>query len=83
MTRRPYRSADARYVPNCRTRPHIMSRRLILDPDAERDLDDLFDYITQRHPTAAARYIREPRERCVLYAESPCPLGHEEPEVTQ
>jgi hypothetical protein len=32
-----------------------MSRRLILDPDAEQDLDDIFDYIAQHNPTAAAR----------------------------
>ena len=36
-----------------------MSRRLVLDPDAEQDLDTIFDYIAQNNPAAAARYIRE------------------------
>jgi plasmid stabilization system protein ParE len=60
-----------------------MSRRLVLDSEAERDLDDLFDYIAQPNPTAAARYIRELRERCVFYAESPFLLGQEEAEVAR
>lgn len=60
-----------------------MSRQLTLDPDAERDLDDLFDYLAQRNPTAAARYIRALRERCAFYAESPFLLGQEEPGIAR
>jgi plasmid stabilization system protein ParE len=60
-----------------------MSRQLTLDPDAERDLNDLFDYLAPRNPTAAARYIRALRERCAFYAESPFVLGQEEPGVAQ
>jgi plasmid stabilization system protein ParE len=48
-----------------------MSRRLVLNPDAEQDLDTIFDYIAQNHPPAAARYIRELQEQCVYYAEFP------------
>ena len=58
-----------------------MSRRLVLDPDALRDLDGIFDYLVQRNPAAATRYVRELRERCVLYAETPFLIGQEEPEV--
>jgi plasmid stabilization system protein ParE len=36
-----------------------MSRRLVLDPDAEQDLDTIFDYLAQNNPATAARYIRE------------------------
>jgi len=43
-----------------------MSRRLILDPDALRDLDDIFDYLAQRNSAAAIRYVRELRERWKL-----------------
>jgi plasmid stabilization system protein ParE len=48
-----------------------MSRRLILDPDALRDLDDIFDYLAQRNSAAAIRYVRELRERCAFYADTP------------
>ena len=39
-----------------------MSRRLILDLDAEQDLDYLFDYLAAPNPTAATRYVRGLRE---------------------
>ena len=60
-----------------------MSRRLILDPDALRDLDDIFDYLAQRNSTAATRYVRELRERCVLYADTPFLIGQGEPDVAR
>jgi toxin ParE1/3/4 len=59
-----------------------MSRRLVLDPDAEQDLDTIFDYIAQNNPTAAARYIRELQEQCVFYAEFPF-IGQAEPDIAQ
>jgi plasmid stabilization system protein ParE len=43
-----------------------MSRRLILDPDALRDLDAIFDYLAQRNSAAASHYVRELGERCAL-----------------
>jgi plasmid stabilization system protein ParE len=60
-----------------------MSRRLVLDPEALRDLDDIFDYLVQRNPAAATRYVRELRERCVLYADTPFLIGQEEPEIAR
>jgi len=36
-----------------------MTHRVMLDPDAERDLDAIFRYFAQRNPPAAERYIRE------------------------
>src|SRR5262249_2259089 len=60
-----------------------MSRRLILDPDALRDLDDIFDYLAQRNSAAATRYIRELRERCAFYADTPFLLGQEEPQIAR
>ncbi|HEY7493849.1 MAG TPA: type II toxin-antitoxin system RelE/ParE family toxin [Candidatus Tectomicrobia bacterium] len=60
-----------------------MSRRLLLDPDAERDLDAIFDYIGERNPDAAARYIRALRDQCGLYAESPFTLGQAEPDIAR
>lgn len=59
-----------------------MTRRLMLDPDAERDLDAIFRYIAQRNPPAAERYIRELRERCQFYAESPF-MGQAEPSIAR
>ena len=60
-----------------------MSRQLILDPDAQRDLDDLFDYIAHSNPSAAARYTRELQERCAFYADSPFILGQAEPGIAR
>ena len=59
-----------------------MSRRLVLDPDAEQDLDTIFDYLAQNNPAAAARYIRELQEQCVFYAEFPF-IGQAEPDIAQ
>ena len=59
-----------------------MSRRLVLDPDAEQDLDTIFDYLAQNNPAAAARYIRELQEQCVFYAKFPC-IGQAEPDIAQ
>ena len=60
-----------------------MSRRLVLDPDAEHDLDAIFDAIAADNPVAAQRYIHALRERCDLYMASPwrgqareLPLAH-------
>jgi plasmid stabilization system protein ParE len=60
-----------------------MSRRLVLDPEALRDLDGIFDYLVQRNPAAATRYIRELQERCALYADTPFLIGQEEPEIAR
>jgi plasmid stabilization system protein ParE len=59
-----------------------MTRRLVLDPDAERDLEAIFRYIAERNPSAADRYIHELRERCVLYVETPF-LGQAEPALAR
>jgi len=57
-----------------------MSRRLVLDPDAEHDLDAIFDAIAADNPVAAQRYIRTLRERCEFYTASPL-LGRAEPDI--
>jgi plasmid stabilization system protein ParE len=57
-----------------------MSRRLVLDPDAERDLDAIFDAIASENPVAAQRYIHTLSERCAFYAASPL-LGQAEPDI--
>lgn len=59
-----------------------MTRRLGLDPDAERDLDAIFQYIAQRNRPAAERYLRELRERSQFYAESPF-IGQAEPSIAR
>ena len=59
-----------------------MTRRLVLDPDAERDLGEIFRYIAQRNLPAAERDIRELRERCQFYAESPF-MGPAEPSIAR
>jgi plasmid stabilization system protein ParE len=59
-----------------------MTRRLVLDPDAERDLEAIFRYIAERNPSAADRYIHELRERCVFYAETPF-IGQAEPSIAR
>ena len=58
-----------------------MSRRLEFDPIAEDDLNQIYDYIFERNPDAADRYIRELQEQCLFYAESPFLLGQAESEV--
>ncbi len=57
-----------------------MSRRLVLDPDAEHDLDAIFDAIASDNLVAAQRYIHALRERCGFYAASPL-LGQAEPDI--
>ena len=59
-----------------------MSRRLVLDPDAEQDLNTIFDYIAQNNLAAAAHYIRELQEQCVFYAEFPF-IGQAQPDIAQ
>lgn len=59
-----------------------MTRRLVLDPNAECDLEAIFHYIAQRNLPAAERYIRELRERCAFYAETPF-MGQAEPSLAR
>jgi plasmid stabilization system protein ParE len=59
-----------------------MTRRLVLDPDAERDLDAIFRYLAQRNLPAAERYIHELRERCAFYAQTPF-MGQAEPSLAR
>jgi plasmid stabilization system protein ParE len=59
-----------------------MTRRLVLDPDAERVLDAIFRCIAARNPSAADRYIHELRERCVFHAETPF-IGQAEPSIAR
>jgi plasmid stabilization system protein ParE len=59
-----------------------MTHRVVLDPDAERDLDGIFRYIGERSLSAAERYIRALRERCEYYAETPF-MGQAEPSIAR
>jgi plasmid stabilization system protein ParE len=59
-----------------------MTRRLVLDLDAERDLDAIFRYISPYNLPAAERYIRELRERCTFYAETPL-MGQADPSIAR
>ena len=41
-----------------------MSRGVAFAPRAERDLEDIGDYIARRDPERARSFVRELRERC-------------------
>lgn len=45
--------------------------RVVFSPAAERDLEEIGDYIAQDNPTRAVSFIREIREHCGLLASSP------------
>ena len=40
-------------------------------PEAENDLNDIHDYLAQRHPAAAARVVQELERVCRLLAQFP------------
>lgn len=45
--------------------------RYHLTPAASQDLDDIYDYLAQRNPAAAARVIDDLRQRCRALADFP------------
>lgn len=44
---------------------------LSFSPDASQDLDDIYNYIAQRDPRAAARLIADIEQRCRTLAQFP------------
>jgi toxin ParE1/3/4 len=45
--------------------------RLVVSDAAERDLEEIGDYIAVENPAAARRVVRELRERCALLLDFP------------
>lgn len=48
--------------------------RLIISPQAERDIEKIGDYIAQNSPSRALRFVRELHNRCKTIAANP--LGY-------
>jgi len=57
-----------------------VNRRVLWDREAERDLDDIWDYIAQDSPTAANGVLRRISATCELLA-SPPMMGEGRPEL--
>jgi toxin ParE1/3/4 len=45
--------------------------RVVFSPVAERDLEDIADYIAENNPRRALSFVRDIRERCKKLATSP------------
>lgn len=48
-----------------------MTIRLVYLPDAEFDLDAIYDLIADDSPNAAFRFVEDIRRRCEMFAEFP------------
>jgi plasmid stabilization system protein ParE len=59
-----------------------MTRRLRLTTYALADLDEIFEFLAARNPTAAHRYVSRLREQCDVYLANPF-MGQREPEVAE
>ena len=54
--------------------------KLTFRPEALADLEEIYDYIAEDNPIAAATFLAELRERCGVLAEQPL-IGRERPEL--
>lgn len=57
-----------------------MKNRYLIDPDARRDLEQIFDYVTAENRSAAQRLMRAFRQRFRLLASQPL-MGQARPEL--
>jgi toxin ParE1/3/4 len=57
-----------------------VSRRVVWDRDAERDLDALWDFIAGDNPTAASGVLRRIFSTCELLASQPL-MGEARPDL--
>jgi plasmid stabilization system protein ParE len=48
-----------------------MNGRLVVRPRADADLDECADYLAQRNPRAARRFVAAARQTCERIAEMP------------